>query len=138
MTISAHADGTITRRRTTRTVTVSSPGSSVVSRSLLAGSEAVQHLLNVEHAIKARSVPDAALLATVAFVCAMEYAATVVERGEQVAACAGDGEFGVSPLACRSRWLVEREESWFDYLNCAWPVMVPALNAVGASRSPPS
>lgn len=71
VTIAAHADGTITIRRAKRTVVVDSPESLEASRSLLADSEAVQHLLDVARVMVVRSVPEAALLATIGFVRAL-------------------------------------------------------------------
>jgi hypothetical protein len=68
VTIVLHADGIITIRRAKRTVAVESPESLEGSRSLLADSEAVQHLLDVGRVMVVRSVPDAALLATTDFV----------------------------------------------------------------------
>jgi hypothetical protein len=68
VTIMAHADGTLTIRRAKRTVVVDSPESLEASRSLLADSEAVQHLLDVARVMVVRSVPEAALLATIGFV----------------------------------------------------------------------
>jgi hypothetical protein len=68
VTISAQADGSVTIRRAKRTVVVDSPASVEASRSLLADSEAVQQLLDVERVMSVRSVPEAALLSTIAFV----------------------------------------------------------------------
>jgi len=68
VTLSAQADGIVTIRRGKRTVVADSPESLEASRLLLAGSEAVRKLLDVERVMTVRAVPDAALLATVEFV----------------------------------------------------------------------
>ena len=69
LTIWVRADGSIAIRRGKQTVTVDSPESLAIARSVLDGSEGVEQLLALAHrTVTRRSVSDAALLATVAFV----------------------------------------------------------------------
>ena len=69
LTIWVRADGSIAIRRGKQAVTVDSAESLAIARSVLDGSESVEQLLALAHRmVTRRSVSDAALLTTIAFV----------------------------------------------------------------------
>ena len=58
--------------------------------------------------------------------CAPAYAAKTSEVWERAETCVSDdeGPDGRS-MGCRSRWFLEAEMAWFNYLNCLSPVVRP-------------
>jgi hypothetical protein len=58
--------------------------------------------------------------------CAPEYVATSWKACDRAQTCVSDDEgAGDGWLACQSKWFLEAERAWFDYLNCVSPVVRP-------------
>jgi hypothetical protein len=58
--------------------------------------------------------------------CAPEYAARSWKACDRAQTCVSDDEgAGDGWLACQSKWFLEAERAWFDYLNCVSPVVRP-------------
>ena len=137
-----------------RKVVINSPQSRIEAQGMLRESDAVSQLLALERqAVRLRSAPELALLATIAFVgslagdedaarrllerptndprlfqpvppdrCASAYVVKSADAWARSQACAGERD---GPRACRSQWFQQAEAAWFDYLNCASPVVRP-------------
>ena len=59
--------------------------------------------------------------------CAPTYAAMASQTWERAGTCViGDERPGDGWVACRSKWFLDAEIAWFDYLNCLSPVVHPS------------